>query len=137
MRQVASSIILAIWLTGCVATGDAPILTGEQTRAAVVTGKGRAWKDPDSLRDASIGEPYACMGAWQSATCVCVEANARNSFGGYAGVKPYMVTLVNGAVNDVREAHTTDILTKCNRMTPFPELTGGGLAVQPGRRPPK
>jgi hypothetical protein len=45
------------------------------------------------IRDATIGEPHACnvdlgLGpGW----CVCLELNAKNSYGGYTGIKRTLI----------------------------------------------
>ena len=45
---------------------------------------------PASIRDARISLPYSCLG-WTA--CVCVEANAKNSFGGYTGLQQNVAVL--------------------------------------------
>jgi hypothetical protein len=64
----------------------------------------RALKDPDSLKQLTITRaPYrkqyrALIGEpWRDAWVVCYEYNAKNSYGGYVGVKPAALTILNNA----------------------------------------
>lgn len=122
MRLVALGLALA--LTGCQTTADSSSLVDASTmRAAIVANKAKLWKDPDSVRDTSIGEPFWCFGMWGGATCACVEANARNSFGGYNGVRRSIAVVERGQETILRGTDLTDAgIGKCNNLVPFPEL---------------
>ena len=40
----------------------------------------RLFKEPESVRDARISDPFTCLNG--QGNCICIEANARNSYGG-------------------------------------------------------
>jgi len=117
-------------LAGCATQGDTPIaLSQAEARVALVAEKARLWKDPASIQDAKIGQPYSCIGglyhlATPPDTCVCVEVNAKNSFGGYTGLKPSVVMFSRGKIVDTMEPRL--LQDRCEGFTPFPELNGKG-----------
>ena len=62
-------------------------------------------KDPYSIQDLSISRPVPerrwvglVNGSWLDAYVSCVRYNAKNSFGGYVGLKEYSFVLKDGAV---------------------------------------
>ena len=120
-------IISAALLAGCATAERAPPpLTLGDAKAIVVSSRAVYWKDPESIRDAAIGQPYSCIGslvhvATPPSACVCVMANAKNSFGGYTGLKPNVVLIAGGSVIDVISPRSQD---QCDAMVPFPELEG-------------
>ena len=120
-------IISAVLITGCATTEQGPpALTLDDAKAIVVSSRAVFWKDPESIRDAAIGQPYSCNGglvhvARPPSACVCVMANAKNLFGGYTGLKPSVVLIAGGSVIDVISPRSQD---ECDSMVPFPELEG-------------
>jgi len=79
-----------------------PVIEASDARRIILDQRDKLWKDAASIRDAKIGTPYACTKAatlnlggtfgtlqeMQSpASCVCVELNTRNSYGGQFGLK--------------------------------------------------
>lgn len=52
--------------------------------------------DPQSMRLHNVSEPFAIEAALQGQTGVCVTINATNSYGGYAGVKTFLVSFMGG-----------------------------------------
>src|SRR3981081_4023062 len=120
-------IISAALLAGCATAARAPPpLTLGDAKAIVVSSRAVYWKDPESIRDAAIGQPYSCTGglvhvARPPSACVCVMANAKNLFGGYTGLKPSVVLIAGGSVIDVISPRSQD---ECDSMVPFPELEG-------------
>lgn len=88
-------------------------------KRALIKNRARIWKDPASVREARIGQPYRCP---LGGTCICVEANAKNSYGGYSGVKKSGFAF--------RSATDFDVLGEmgryatCGTFTPFPEMNG-------------
>ena len=62
--------------------------------------------------------------------CVCVELNARNSFGGYTGLKKTEIMLNGNRLVDVLPA-TREMTYPCGPMTPLPELNGDYVAPPP------
>lgn len=86
----------------------------------MLAAKGLLYKDPDSIKNASITAPRRHMGfMWH----VCLRANAKNSFGGYAGEKDMLVGLYDdGKPPSVIMA---DAAGYCDfPHEPFPELNG-------------
>ena len=103
------AIVAAAVLSGCaaqqqsagIAEPDYPIDYQQQ----IIRNKANLFKDPDSIRDAAIASPTPSMMGWQ----VCMQANAKNSFGGYTGRQTFIVQIYrNGAAthftsdNDLR-----------------------------------
>ncbi|WP_061023943.1 hypothetical protein [Bradyrhizobium sp. CCH5-F6] len=90
-------------------------------RAAILSSKGSLWKDPDSIKNASITAPRRHMGfMWH----VCVRANAKNSFGGYTGERDMLIGLYDdGRPPAVLMADATGYCDYPHE--PFPELNAG------------
>jgi hypothetical protein len=120
MRTVWGLIIAASLCAGCASqqTAATPPISVQEARALVLAERTRTWKDPDSIRDAMISAPYQCLG-WTA--CVCVEANAKNSMGGYTGLKKTVANISGRTIVNFRDAGFTD---RCDPMEPFPELNG-------------
>lgn len=126
VRRTGPGIILAAAiaaaLAGCqtdaqtAATADAP---PPDVKAIILNNKGVLWKDPDSIKNASISEPQLSMGIWH----VCVRMNAKNSYGGYSGEKTGLIYVYT----DGRPPWAVgDDAPYCNKfpLKPFPELEG-------------
>jgi hypothetical protein len=102
--------VLGMGVLGCMQTGSEPqvssttkpVIEASNARRIILDQRDRLWKEAASIRDAKIGSPYACTitttlslgGTFDSqqeiespGSCVCVELNARNSYGGYVGLK--------------------------------------------------
>jgi len=132
--------LLAMVFSGMALLGVAEAaerLTLDQAKQTIKTQRSAIWRDHYSLRDAKIGEPFACsydamvqtgptlanlQKVSEPATCVCVEADAKNGMGGYAGLQSVMVYIRrSGAVEGVDGSRFRD---RCTRLKPFPELGG-------------
>lgn len=131
-------VFATLVLAGCAATTETTqaIMGSDDLKQIVLSGRTRAWKDPDSIRDARISRPFACHGGLAHVVappnvCVCVEANAKNSFGGYTGVSRSTWMFADRVVVDVVPPRSQD---QCDPMMPFPELNGGAQAPWPPRR---
>ncbi|MGX1096511.1 hypothetical protein [Amorphus sp. MBR-141] len=97
MRRFVWLMSAGAVLFGCVPQGSIPTervalldLTPSQ-RASVEAGVRDALKDPESAR---FGEMYAGRSPSDLVT-VCGYVNAKNSFGGYTGEKPFGGSLVD------------------------------------------
>jgi hypothetical protein len=101
MKVIVAVIGLSAMLCAC--AGVTPPESGEPTpdfRAVLVANKGRLFKDPDSVRDASISPFKPAMFGWRA----CLRANSKNSFGGYTGLNTYSVLIYkNGSPPLVQE----------------------------------
>lgn len=129
MKRVfgAFAMIVTVMLAGCQTDSAAPVasVTPPDARAAVLANKGRLWKDPDSIKNASITaprrhDPGLIAAMWH----VCVRANAKNAFGGYTGEKDMLL----GMYDDGRPPSIlmADAAGPCDfPHEPFPELEGG------------
>lgn len=109
-------------LAGC-QTDQQPVsnVPPPDARAAVLAAKGSLYKDPDSIRSASITAPRR-HGGWM--WHVCVRANAKNSFGGYTGETDMLVGLYDdGKPPEVIMANAAGYCGYPHE--PFPELEGG------------
>lgn len=123
-RTFAIAALLALpALSACqteqqAAANDAP---PPDAKSAILSSKGTLWKDPDSIKNASITAPRRHMGfMWH----VCVKANAKNGFGGYTGEKDMLIGLYDdGKPPAVLMSDATGYCAYPHE--PFPELEGG------------
>lgn len=95
-----------------------PLISIKEARRVITADNRRLWKDPDSVRDAGIGQPYRCP---LGGTCVCVEVNARNGFGGRGGLTKHVIRISGGRAEPVGEAGP---YAPCGSFAPFPEING-------------
>lgn len=114
-----------------------PVIPTAEARKIVLTERARLWKDPESIRDAKIGESYACKDIQlvrggrsinAPASCICVELNARNSYGGYTGLKRSIAVFPESGEIIALEGGTAGFEERCQQLKSFPELNG-----RPGR----
>lgn len=112
-RHLLSTVlILSFFLGGCTSAFKKPDqnadygITPTNIREQVTTHFSQILKDPDSAKY-NIGKPrktYVNQGLIYGGTVaftaymVPVEVNAKNSFGGYVGFKPYMTFFKNGVL---------------------------------------
>ena len=80
------------------------------------TGSG---KTPLPIKNARIGATSACIAFGD---CVCVESNAKNSFGGYTGLTTETVVYSGRQMTDLRKPKDLEF---CTIVEDFPELNGG------------
>mgnify|MGYP000863016744 CR=1 FL=1 len=112
----------AVGLAGCAGTNASVSEPPPDIRPAIVAHKSSLWKDPDSVRDAAIGPVTRGIFGWKA----CLRANAKNSFGGFTGLKSVIVqTYDNGSPPVILDATIYDA---CGSVpyTPFPEVNGKG-----------
>lgn len=131
MKTLWIITLLAITAAGC-QTSDprADAASPPDAKAVILANKGRIFKDPDSVKAASITPPRRHMGfMWH----VCVRANAKNGFGAYAGEKDMLI----GIYDDGKPPSIlmTDATGYCDfPHDPFPEIEAGYIAPT-GSRP--
>lgn len=144
-RTTTLTLICAALLSGCAGQAAGPsaaaptAVTLDIAKAALMSSRSAAWKDPESIRDTRIGQPYS-SGCWGHAehwvqqvdACVCIATNAKNSFGGYTGLRTQVALLQNGRVLEIIEARPHD---QCTPMTPWPEFDGRPAATAETRPP--
>jgi hypothetical protein len=88
------------------------------------------WNDPYSIREAKMGDAVTCPtrnGLFPPATsCVCIEANAKNSYGGYTGIRRTIAVFssTTGALLDTSDGGTAGFDDICQGMQPSPRLNG-------------
>lgn len=128
--------VMALGLSACQTTeASTEAKAPPDARAAILASKGSLWKDPDSIKAASITAPRRHgPGLIAAMWHVCVKANAKNSFGGYTGEKHMLIGLYDdGKPPSVLQ---TDAPAYCNYpYEPFPELEGGYRPPSPQGRP--
>lgn len=104
----------------------------QDARRIVVEHRAEIWKDPYSIRDARAGQPATCNPAQLTrstvyrnslATCVCVEANAKNAMGGYVGLRRNIIVVFPDNDITLLDGGTLGFQELCGRTTPFPELS--------------
>jgi hypothetical protein len=120
---VAAILVVLGW-SGAQAVATAPTLSFAEARKAVVAERGQLWKDPESIRTASISAPQPCP-YLPDATCICVETNNQNSSGGSdAGVSKtrlyFSGSKIVDAIGPLRDAEAA----QCGSFVPFPEFNG-------------
>jgi hypothetical protein len=129
IRTAPLAAAAAVILAGCAARSvqqapdqpPVPLIGLASVKKMILENRTRLFKDPDSIRDAKISEPITCP-AGQN-TCVCIELNARNSYGGYIGIHELMVhfltpgnpEIFGGALGNLARPY-------CRNYAPFPEL---------------
>jgi len=111
---------------------EPPAMKANDLRAAILRDKSKLWKDPESIRDAENGPAYSCPRRFggPGASCLCVRLNARNSFGGYTGLKETAIGYKNGTFVDAAQPDFDDA---CNSFYSFAELNGN--YIPPEQRP--
>jgi hypothetical protein len=123
LRALAGGLT-AILTTTC-AHAQASVTISE-AKAAIMAARASAWKDPGSIQDAQISPPESCIGGLMHIlsaphTCVCIMTNARNSFGGYTGLRGNVFLFSGKKVVDIIEPRSQD----CHGpMTAWPEFNG-------------
>lgn len=141
---MTAAVAAAVMLSGC-AGGDRPesvasaALSYDEMKALVLSERGTIWKDPESVRDAQIGNPYSCSGGLAHVgampnVCVCVAANAKNGFGGYTGSKRTELLIAGRRVVDT-VSPPREPTYSCGPMTAFPELNGNYVAAPAAASP--
>ncbi len=141
-QRAAVGALCGLLLAGC-ATSPTPYpeasveksaLSDTEVRRIVLAARTRTWKDPGSIVGAQIADPMECrihaMSGTTNApgsTCVCIELNARNSYGGYTGAKREVFAITNaGDMSPVNYGTVGPSAELCPNLKPFPELNGRG-----------
>jgi hypothetical protein len=92
-------------------------------KQAILATRYRLFFDPDSLRDASIGNTFTCLTGKD--TCVCIEVNGKNPDGGYSGLQLLGVKILSGGQTAmIGEMAQSAGGTPCGVLSPFPQLNG-------------
>lgn len=128
-------IALAALLSGCasnstvITSAAQPIISQDAARKAIIANRS-VWKDPDSIKEARAGQPYACTSdsidgfSKAPASCVCIELNARNSYDGYTGVQRTIAVFPESGGFSTLDGGTKGFQEYCHNLRPFPELNG-------------
>jgi hypothetical protein len=122
--RVAAIIVILGW-SGAQSAATAQTLSFADARKAVVGERSQLWKDPESIRTASISAPQPCP-FLPDDTCVCVETSIQNlSGGGRAEISKtrlyFSGSKIVDAIGPLRDAE----VAQCGSFVPFPELNGG------------
>jgi hypothetical protein len=132
--------LTGILLAGCASVETVAAtkpLIADQVARKIILDHRSIWKDPDSIRDARIGQPYACTdesvaapGPYSIATtklpasCLCIELNAKNSYGGYTGIHRTIAVFPETGDFSTLDGGTKGFQEHCQNLHPFPELNG-------------
>jgi hypothetical protein len=132
-RMIGGLTAVAMLLAGCETT--APTAENKVTVAQIPSNYRslaadyfkRTLKDPYSVRDAQITEPtviFVGLVNGTKAPGVCVQMNAKNSFGAYIGQQAFAVSFRNGQILTV----APPVFDTCSKAQwrPFPEMNGNG-----------
>lgn len=104
MKKLTCIAALCAALAGCATSAHTVSTDAEPLNyvSAIKLSLQRSLKDPSSVRDARISTPFQVSQVFDgvspfphSGWAVCLEANAKNSYGGYTGVKP-MIFVFDG-----------------------------------------
>lgn len=128
MLRFAFVAVLAATLAGCQTTGASGTADASYSadyRDLVVRNKASFFKDPASIKDAMVAAPTPNMFGWQ----VCLQANAKNSFGGYTGRQTHIVQIYRNGAPPIMQEPT--IYDSCNGYMPFPEIEAGYVPPKP------
>lgn len=140
--RIVWAVVVAAFSAGCAGVAPQiveksaptkPLVSLDEARKIIVTERSKLWKDPYSIRDAKIGSPYFCDNESFSqtgtivkspASCVCIEANAKNSYGGYTGIRRTIAVFPElGGVNS-KDGGILGFQDYCQELKPFAELNG-------------
>lgn len=137
--KTALVMIALVGLTGCITSNEpAPIaaampsssVTRDQAQKMVLNERSRIWKDPYSIRDARSGDVVVCPARDNlfppASSCMCVEANAKNSYGGYQGARRTVMIFTASGGLDTSDGGIKGFEDVCQNLTPFPALNGRG-----------
>jgi hypothetical protein len=148
--RILGIVALCAALGGCVTQDDpSPAVAYQRTISAdvatkaILANRSTMWKDPYSIRDAKVGEPATCPtqnGLFPPATsCVCIEANAKNSYGGYTGIRRTIAVFssASGAFLNTSDGGIMGFEGICQGMQPLPRLNGDYVEPKPSSKPAK
>jgi len=131
--MTAIGAITAAALAGCAGGADmhgAAALSTPTIKQDLLTHRNEVWKDSSSIRGARIGQAYSCQqrGDFSGTpmTCICIESNAKNSFGGYTGMQKRVAVYRGSTMVSYQDWDFGDL---CDGMEPFPELNGDYVAA--------
>lgn len=136
--RLAALALCGALLSGCATNDPGPAPTDYKEQIAQFI---RAnFYDPYSLQDVAIGTPVFQHGLARSSWAVCFQANAKNRFGGYAGLRLSVYTFRNGQL-DVGDIDAYIVPDACapGILKPWPELLLGPAlpsAAAPAILPP-
>jgi hypothetical protein len=100
----------------------APTITQATAKKVILLHRERLFKEPGSVRNAKISDPFTCLNG--SGNCICIEANARNSYGGYTGIELLGIRIQGDQTEALGKMYEEARQTPCGRLVPFPELNG-------------
>jgi hypothetical protein len=93
MIRITFVLLIALWCDPSLAQSNNP--THEATAVSKAkTAILRRLKDPESARFRDIHVRVEKAAAGNLVTVVCGQVNAKNSFGGYVGFRPFLYTLI-------------------------------------------
>jgi hypothetical protein len=138
-RKLLAPLILGAVMSGCQTNESAVAVPPPDAKAVILANKATLWKDPESIKNASITAPRRhTMGPFGAMWHVCVRLNARNSFGGYVGERDALLGLYDDGKPPTILADPSPYCDYPHE--PFPELDGGygqpSAAPRALRKPP-
>ena len=92
------TVLAALALSGCVGSMSDVGPYPQDYKEIVAEDIHASFNDPYTLRDVSISHPARGHLGFTYGWVVCVLANGKNAFGGYAGAQFYSVVIRDGAV---------------------------------------
>lgn len=146
------AVALSSLLAGCMtdqaptpattAAAEMPSMSRADAGRLIAAQKSSLWKDAPSIRDAKLSDPIICpardlpnLPAAPGSTCACVEVNAKNSYGGYAGLHRTVVIFAGGNELSTSDAGIKGFSAICDaNMTPFPDINGDYIEPKPGKK---
>lgn len=120
--RVAAIIVILGW-GGVQSAATAQTLSFADARKVVVAERSQLWKEPESIRKASISTPQPCP-FLPDDTCICVETNIQSLSGGEVEISKIRLyfsgSKIVDAIGPLRDAEAA----QCGSFVPFPELDG-------------
>lgn len=121
MKRLAQLGLLTATLAGCAGAGQqASDSVPPNYREIILASRTTLFKDPDSVRDATLGTPQNSIFGWT----VCMKANAKNGFGGFTGQETYRVVIYRNGNPPIMQAPTIYDGCGSDYYEPFHEIEG-------------
>jgi len=122
-------LALGLALAACQTTSQ-QVDQPPNARSLVMVNKALLWRDPESIKNASITAPQRHAGGWR----VCVRLDTKGALGRNTGVRDYLVALYGADRGPELVMEDAAAACAAEPHVPFPELEGGYLSLQPGNK---
>ena len=126
---IPCSLALGLGLAACQTTAP-QVEQPPNARSLILVHKAILWRDLESIKNASIGAPQRHASGWR----VCVRLDTKGAFGQFTGVRDYLVALYGADRRPELVMEDAAAVCAAEPHVPFPELEGGYLRPQSGKK---